>query len=76
MKGKKQSRKERILLYHATHRLLCPQCEGKSLTKLMLEHMGDIPLLVKSKCAICGYDGMFAEIAMSKGKVKMEAEGK
>ncbi len=67
MKGiKKQTQKERRLLYHTTHKLLCPQCEGKPLTKLMLDHMGDIPLLVKSKCATCGYDGMFAEVPVSK----------
>ena len=63
-KGKKQSRKERILLYKATHKLLSPQCGGKTVPQLMLENMNDIPFLVKSKCDICGYDGMFVEIPL------------
>jgi hypothetical protein len=32
----------------------------------MLDHMSEIPFLVKSKCSVCGYDGMFAEIPISK----------
>ena len=67
-KGKKQSRKERILLYKATHKLLCPQCEGKTPKQLMFENMTEIPFLVKSKCSICGYDGMFVEIPVNSGK--------
>lgn len=64
--SKKQSQKERKLWYQATHKLLCPQCEGKTPIQLMLEYMGDIPFLVKSKCVICGYDGMFVEVPIRK----------
>ena len=59
---KKPSRKERILLYKATHKLLCPQCEGKSARQLMIENMPVIPMLVQTKCSICGYEGMLIEV--------------
>ena len=65
---KKQSQKERKLLYRATHKLLCPHCEGKTLTQMMLERMAEIPLLVKSKCSVCGYEGMFVEARISKAE--------
>jgi len=61
---KKQSRKERIIVYKATHKLLCPTCEGKSVKELMIENMATIPFLVKSKCVICGYDGTLVEISL------------
>ncbi len=63
---KKQSQKERKLLYRATHKLLCPQCEGKTPKQLMFEYMAELPFLVKSKCSICGYEGMFIEVRISK----------
>jgi hypothetical protein len=59
---RKQSRKERIAHYKATHKLLCSQCEGKTVPQLMIENMDTIPFLVKSKCSICGHDGMLVEI--------------
>lgn len=31
---KKLNRKERILLYKVAHKLLCPQCEGKTARQL------------------------------------------
>jgi Zn ribbon nucleic-acid-binding protein len=66
---KKQSVKERKLLYQATHKYLCPQCEGKTPKQLMLENMFDIPFLVQTKCVTCGYEGMLIEIPI-KQKVK------
>lgn len=63
---KKPSLKERKLLYQATHKLLCPKCEGKSPRQLMLENMFVIPFLVKSKCPVCGYDGMLIEVPTNK----------
>jgi len=65
MTTKKQSVKERKLLYRATHKLLYPQCEGKSPKQLMMEHFSDIPFLVKSKCTVCGYEGMLIEVRIS-----------
>lgn len=63
MSDKKISnRRERELYYKATHRLLCTKCEGVPVPKLMLQHMNDIPLLVKSKCKKCGYEGMLVEV--------------
>ena len=62
---KKQSQEERKLLYQATHKLLCPQCEKKTPKDMMFEHMNEIPFLVKSKCSVCGYEGMFIEAPIS-----------
>lgn len=59
---KKLNRKERILLYKATHKLLCPHCEGKSARQLMIENMAVIPMLVQTKCSVCGYKGMLIEV--------------
>ena len=59
---KKLSVKERDLLYRAAHKLLCPQCEGKSARELMIENMAVIPFLVNTKCSVCGYDGMLIEV--------------
>lgn len=58
---------ERKMLYKATHKLLCPRCEGKTVPTLVLENRATIPLLVKSKCKKCGYDGMLVEVAINKG---------
>jgi len=58
-------KKERKIYYKATHKLLCPQCEGTCARDLMLKHMHVIPFLVKSKCKICGYDGMFVEVPLN-----------
>ncbi len=58
-------RQERILHYKATHKLLCPQCEGTNARDLILKHMHLIPFLVKSKCETCGYDGMFVEVPLN-----------
>jgi len=66
LKTKKQSQKERRLLYQTTHKLLCPHCEGKTCPQLMIEHMNEIPFLVKSKCSVCGYEGMFIEVPLAK----------
>ena len=63
--GRKQSQNERRLLYQSSHKLLCPGCERKTPKEMMFEHMGDLPFLVKSKCAVCGYEGMFVEIPIS-----------
>lgn len=60
--AKQKNKKERILLYKATHKLLCPNCEGKSPRELMIENMASIPFLVRSKCKKCGYDGMLVEV--------------
>jgi transcription elongation factor Elf1 len=61
--------KERKLLYKATHKYLCPRCEGKTSKQLMLENMFDIPFLVKTKCSVCGYDeGMLVEVPTNEGK--------
>jgi len=58
-----RSRKEQKILYKATHKYLCPKCEGKSAKQLMIENMFDIPFLVKTKCSVCGYDeGMLVEV--------------
>jgi len=65
---KKQSQKERKLLYQVTHRLLCPQCEGKTLKQMMFEHMAELPFLVKSECSVCGYEGLFVEVRTSKAE--------
>ena len=62
MKETVGKRKERILLYKATHKLLCPKCEGKSARELMIENMASIPFLVQGKCEKCGYEGMFVEV--------------
>jgi len=62
---KKQSRKDRKLLYQALHKLLCPKCEGKTPLQLMLENMQVLPFLVKSKCSVCGYEGMFVEVPVT-----------
>ena len=59
---KKQSLKERKLLYKATHKLLCPKCEGKTAKDLMLEHILEIPFLVRGKCFVCGHHGMLIEV--------------
>jgi C4-type Zn-finger protein len=68
-KGKKKltKRQERILQYKATHKLLCPQCEGTTTHKLLLKHIGIIPFLVKAEkpCETCGYDGMFVEVPLN-----------
>jgi len=61
-----KNRKEQKMLYKATHRYLCPQCEGKTAKQLMLENMFDIPFLVKTKCIVCGYDGMLIEVPNKK----------
>lgn len=60
-------RQERILHYKATHKLLCPQCEGTTPHQLMLKHMFKLPFLVKSKspCEKCGYSGMFVEVPLN-----------
>lgn len=58
----KKRRKERILLYKVTHKLLCPRCEAKSARQLMIENMAVIPMLVKTKCSVCGYIGMLIEV--------------
>jgi len=62
MKRKVTKKRERELFYKATHKLLCPKCEGVSVPKLMIQHINDIPFLVKSKCKICGYEGMLVEV--------------
>ena len=58
-------RQEQKLHYKATHKLLCSKCEGTTPMQLMLKHMDKIPFLVKSKCKICGYDGMFVEVPLN-----------
>lgn len=63
-KPKKFSRKEKIAYLKATHKLLCPQCEGKSAKQLMLDNMFVIPMLVKTKCSTCGYEGMLVEVPL------------
>lgn len=60
-------KQEQILHYKATHKLLCPKCEGTTPHQLMLKYMHLIPFLVKSKCEKCGYDGMFVEIPLNEG---------
>jgi len=54
--------KEKKMRYKVTHKFLCPQCEGKSARQLMIENMADVPFLVKTKCFMCGYDGMRVEV--------------
>ena len=61
---KKKSRKEQKLLYRATHKYLCPQCESKSPKQLMIENILVIPFLVKTKCSVCGYDGILIEVSV------------
>lgn len=60
-----KNREERKLLYKATHKYLCPRCEGKSAKQLMIENMFAIPFLVKTKCSVCGYDGMLVEVPIN-----------
>lgn len=48
----------------------CPQCEGKSPRGLMLENMAVIPFLVKTKCSVCGYDGMLIEVPLNQKELE------
>jgi DnaJ-class molecular chaperone len=61
----KPNRKEQTAYLKATHKLLCPQCEGKSTRQLMMDNMGVIPMLVKTKCSTCGFEGMFVEVPLN-----------
>ena len=65
LKKKITKRRERELFYKATHKLLCPKCEGVPLPKLMIQNMGIIPFLVTSKCKKCGYEGILVEIPVN-----------
>lgn len=53
---------EQLLNYKKTHKLICPNCEGKTARQLMIENMAVIPMLVRTKCRKCGYDGMLIEV--------------
>ena len=61
----KKNRKEQTAYYKATHKLLCPHCERKSAKQLMTENMAVIPMLVKTKCSVCDYEGMLVEVPLN-----------
>ncbi len=58
----KTRKEEKKILYYTSHKLLCPNCEQKPARELIIENMMELPMLVKTKCSKCGYDGMLVEV--------------